>query len=117
VNIPVSIAHTNVVSNEPDDFLRRVHLRAEPESVARRRGAHRLDTDDEVQRVCAEEGLEPEDLDERLNGFGREDAGTTSPAPRAKALKNLDLGAADSLATKRFGRCKLAQQAPMVHKL
>ena len=84
MNIPVSIAHTNVVSNEPDDFLRRVHLRAEPESVTRRRGAHRLDTDDEVQRACAEEGLEPEDLDERLNSFGWEDAWDNFTGPRRR---------------------------------
>ena len=41
-------------------LLRRVHRRPKTKR------AHRLDTDDEVQRVCAEEGLEPEDLDERL---------------------------------------------------
>ena len=65
-------------------LMRRVHLRAEPESVTRRRGAHRLDTDDEVQRACAEEGLEPEDLDERLNSFGWEDAWDNFTGPRRR---------------------------------
>jgi hypothetical protein len=50
-------------------------------------------------RVCAQEGLEPEELDKRLSGFGWEDLWDNFSGPQAKAfhlLKQLDLGASDS---------------------
>jgi hypothetical protein len=50
-------------------------------------------------RVCAQESLEPEELDKRLNGFGSEDMWDNVNGPQAKAfhlLKQLDLGASDS---------------------
>ena len=50
-------------------------------------------------RVCAQEGLEPEELDKRLSGFGWEDAWDNFTGPQAKAfhlLKKLDLGVGDS---------------------
>src|SRR5215472_885786 len=34
---------------------------------------HRLDTQDDLERVCTLKGLDPQDLDKRLDGFGRED--------------------------------------------
>jgi hypothetical protein len=60
---------------------------------------HRLDTDDHVKRARVQEGLEPEDLDKRLNGFGWQDAWDNFAGPQARAyhlLKKLDLGTADS---------------------
>jgi hypothetical protein len=58
---------------------------------------HRLETNEEIARVCSEEGLGPEELDRRLSGW--EDAWDNFTGPQAKAhhlLKKLDLGAADS---------------------
>jgi hypothetical protein len=60
---------------------------------------HSLNTEDDIDRVCARQGLEPEDLDKRLNGFGWQDGWDNFTGPQAKAyhlLKKLDLGAADS---------------------
>jgi hypothetical protein len=60
---------------------------------------HRLETSEDIARVCAQESLEQEELDKRLNGFGWEDAWDNFTGPQAKAfhlLKKLDLGAADS---------------------
>jgi hypothetical protein len=60
---------------------------------------HRLETNEEIERVCIQEGLEPHDLDKRLNGFGWQDAWDNFTGPQAKAyhlLKKLDLGDADS---------------------
>jgi hypothetical protein len=51
---------------EPEETL----LASDGRSVALTRLGHRLDTDDDVKRVCVHEGLEPEDLDKHLNGFG-----------------------------------------------
>jgi hypothetical protein len=60
----VEAARQHVQEEAADELVGR-DLRAEvlalsPEDEAR---AHRLGTDDEVQRVYAEEGLEPEDVD------------------------------------------------------
>jgi hypothetical protein len=58
---------------------------------------YRLDTEGDVERVCLREGLEPEDLDKRLDGFGWEDAWDNFNGPQAKAfhlLKKLDLSSA-----------------------
>ena len=60
---------------------------------------HRLDTREDVERVCIQQGLAPEDLDKRLNGFGWQDAWDNFSGPQAKAfhlLKKLDLGPLDS---------------------
>jgi hypothetical protein len=60
---------------------------------------HGLDTREDVERVCFKEGLAPEDLDKRLDGFGWQDSWDNFTGPQAKAyhlLKKLDLGAADS---------------------
>jgi hypothetical protein len=60
---------------------------------------HRLETNDDIKRVCIQMGVEPEDLDKRLNGFGWQDEGDNFTGPQAKAfhlLKKLDLGAGDS---------------------
>jgi hypothetical protein len=57
---------------------------------------HSLDTREDIERVCFQEGLAPE---ERLNGFGWQDSWDNFTGPQAKAfhlLKKLDLGAADS---------------------
>jgi hypothetical protein len=60
---------------------------------------HSLNTKDDIERVCIQQGLLPEDLNKRLNGFGWQDAWDNFTGPQAKAfhlLKKLDLGAADS---------------------
>jgi hypothetical protein len=60
---------------------------------------HRLETNEQIEPVCMQEGLEPHDLDKRLNGFSWEDAWDNFTGPQAKAfhlLKKLDLGADDS---------------------
>jgi hypothetical protein len=67
---------------------------------------HRLDTDDDIERVCRERGLSLDELDVRLNGFGREDSWDNFTGPQAKAhhlLKGLDLGGAGS-ALRRAGQ-------------
>src|ERR1700729_2085387 len=56
---------------------------------------HRLDTPDEIERVCREHDLPLDELDVRLNGFGWEDSRDNFTGPQAKAhhlLKGLDLG-------------------------
>jgi hypothetical protein len=58
-----------------------------------------VDTWQDIERLCVHEGLAPEDLDQRLNGFGWQDSWDNFTGPQAKAfhlLKKLDLGAADS---------------------
>jgi hypothetical protein len=46
---------------------------------------HSLDTKDAIERVCFQEGLAPEELDKRLNGFGWQDAWDNFAGPQAKA--------------------------------
>jgi hypothetical protein len=68
---------------------------------------HRLDTQDDIERVCFREGLDPEDLDERLSGFGWEGAWDNYTSPQAKAfhlLKKLDLGGAPNSKLKQAGQ-------------
>jgi hypothetical protein len=58
---------------------------------------HRLETSEEIARVCNEENVRPEELDKRLSGW--EDTWDNFTGPQAKAhhlLKKLDLGAAGS---------------------
>jgi hypothetical protein len=58
-----------------------------------------LKTQEDIERACIQEGLEPQDLDNPLDGFGWEDAWDNFTSPQAKAfhlLKNLDLGDANS---------------------
>ena len=53
----------------------------------------RLETHDEIERVCREHDLPLEELDVRLNGFGWEDRWDNFTGPQAKAhhlLKGLD---------------------------
>jgi hypothetical protein len=60
---------------------------------------HSLDTREDVDRVCIQQGLVREDLDKRLNGFGWQDAWDNFTSPQARAfhlLKKLDLGPLDS---------------------
>ena len=60
---------------------------------------HRLDTDEAVKRILAEQSLTPKELDVRLDGFGWEDRWDNLAGPQAKAhhlLKDLDLGSAGS---------------------
>jgi hypothetical protein len=60
---------------------------------------HRLDTDEAVKRILAEESLTPKELDFPLDGFGWEDRWDNFTGPQAKAhhlLKDLDLGGAGS---------------------
>jgi len=60
---------------------------------------HRLETSDEIERVCREHDLPLGELDVRLNGFGWEDRWDNFTGPQAKAhhmLKGLDLGGAGS---------------------
>ena len=60
---------------------------------------HRLETNDDIMRVCREKSLRPEELDRQLDGFGWEDMWDNFTGPQAKAhhlLKQIDLGAPDS---------------------
>jgi hypothetical protein len=60
---------------------------------------HRLDSNEDIERICSREGLDPEELDSRLDGFGWQDTWDNFTGPQAKAhhlLKELDLGAPDS---------------------
>ena len=60
---------------------------------------HRLETPDEIDRVCREHDLPLDELDFHLNGFGWEDSWDNFTGPQAKAhhlLKGLDLGGAGS---------------------
>jgi hypothetical protein len=61
---------------------------------------HRLDTDDDIARVCAQNGsLTLEELDRTLDAYGWQDMWDYFTGPQAKAhhlLKKLDLGAPDS---------------------
>jgi hypothetical protein len=64
-----------------------------------RSNGHLLDTAGDLERVCFERGLTPEDLDKPLDGFGWEEMWDNITGPQAKAhhlLKTLDLGAPDS---------------------
>ena len=64
---------------------------------------HRLETPDEIERVCREHDLPLDELDFHLNGFGWEDSWDNFTGPQAKAhhlLKGLDLGGAG----RRLGR-------------
>jgi hypothetical protein len=68
---------------------------------------YRLDTQDDVERVCIQKGLEPEDLDNRVNGFSWEDTWDNFTGPQAKAfhlLKKLDLGSAPNSKLKQAGQ-------------
>ena len=59
---------------------------------------HSLDTREDIERVCIQQGLVPEDLDKRLNGFGWQDSWDNFTDPQARALqllKKLDLGPTD----------------------
>ena len=60
---------------------------------------HRLETNDDIMRVCREKSLRPEELDRQLDGFGWEDMWDNFTGPQAKAhhlLKQIDLGAPNS---------------------
>ena len=61
---------------------------------------HRLDTDDDIARVCAQNGsLTLEELDRTLDAYGWQDIWDNFTGPQAKEhhlLKKLDLGAPDS---------------------
>jgi hypothetical protein len=60
---------------------------------------HRLNTREDIERVCIQQGLVPEALDKRLDGFGWQDSWDNFTGPQAKAfhlLKKLDLGPVDS---------------------
>jgi hypothetical protein len=65
-----------------------------------RSSGHRLDTDDEIARACAQNGsLTLEELDRTLDAYGWQDIWDNFTGPQAKAhhlLKKLHLGASDS---------------------
>ena len=55
----------------------------------------RLDTDHEIERVCVEHDLLPEELDAKVDGYWWQDRWDHFTGPQAKAyhlLKNLELG-------------------------
>ena len=59
----------------------------------------RLDSEEDIERVCSRNGLTLEELDNAVNGFGWEDICDNFTSPQAKAyhlLKEIDLGGADS---------------------
>ena len=56
-------------------------------------------TEEDVRRACGARGMEPEELDTRVNGFSWEDGWDNFTGPQASAfhlLKSIDLGPADS---------------------
>jgi hypothetical protein len=58
-----------------------------------------LVTEDDVRRACDARGMEPEELDGRVNGFSWEDRWDNFTGPQASAfhlLKSIDLGPANS---------------------
>ena len=58
-----------------------------------------LDTEEDVRRACGARGMEPEELDARVNGFSWEDRWDNFAGRQASAfhlLKSIDLGPADS---------------------
>jgi hypothetical protein len=58
-----------------------------------------LGTEDDVRRACDARGMEPEELDARVDGFSWEDGWDNFTGPQASAfhlLKSIDLGPADS---------------------
>jgi hypothetical protein len=60
---------------------------------------HRLESEADIERICIQKGLEPQDLDAQVDGFWWEDMWDNFTGPAAKAyhlLKTLDLGDADS---------------------
>ena len=62
----------------------------------------RLDTEEDIERVCSRNGLTLEELDNAVNGFGWEDIWDNFTGPQAKAyhlLKEIDLGGANSKLT------------------
>ena len=80
-------------------LISRSHRRLRPGVSICAALGHRLETDDEIERVCREHDLPLDELDVRLNGFGWEDSWDNFTGPQAKAhhlLKGLDLGGAGS---------------------
>jgi hypothetical protein len=58
-----------------------------------------LGTEEDVRRACGARGMEPEELDARVNGFSWEDRWDNFAGPQASAfhlLKSINLGPADS---------------------
>ena len=56
-------------------------------------------TEEDVRRARGARGMEPDELDARLNGFSWEDRWDNFTGPQASAfhlLKSIDLGPADS---------------------
>jgi hypothetical protein len=71
-----------------------------------RSNGHLLDTAD-LERICFEKGLTPEDLDKPLDGFGGEDMWDNFTGPQANAhhlLKTLDLGSAPDSKLRQAGQ-------------
>ena len=77
-------------------------LEAQPSPIWRehlRSLGHRLESEADIERICIQKGLEPQDLDAQVDGFWWEDMWDNFTGPAAKAyhlLKTLDLGDADS---------------------
>jgi hypothetical protein len=58
-----------------------------------------LGTEEDVRRACGARGMEPEELDARVNGFSWQDRWDNFAGPQARAfhlLKSVDLGPVDS---------------------
>jgi hypothetical protein len=56
-------------------------------------------TDEDARRACGARGMEPEELDARVDGFSWEDGWDNFTGPQASAfhlLKSIDLGPTDS---------------------
>jgi hypothetical protein len=66
----------------------------------------RLDSNDEIERVCVEHDLLPEELDAKVDGYWWQDRWDHFTGPQAKAyhqLKGLDLGSASDSRLKQAG--------------
>ncbi|RWK11863.1 hypothetical protein [Mesorhizobium sp.] len=67
---------------------------------------YRLATEADVERVCSERDLRPNELDTHIDGFGWEDLWDNINSPQARAyhlLKGLDLGSAPNSRLEQAG--------------
>ena len=73
---------------------------------------HRLETDEEIVRVCQQKKLLLEDLDTKVDGYWWQDRWDHFTGPQAKAyhlLKGLDLGSASDSRLKQAGEIIFSQ--------
>ena len=73
---------------------------------------YRLETTDDIARVCGENSLAPEELEHEIDEYAWADAWECSESPRAKAyslLKELNLGCSLDQEGKKAGRIEFIE--------